>query len=503
MSVTVTRRVIELGDKGLRGRDGISGDCIALTQTNTDPDTIIAEPDNPGAAYAADDLFLLTIAYQSSADSAALEVTGINTGDPRLLKIAGTTTNFDPKTVAPGDTMAVRFISTGVRAGSWDVMLPALAPATGAQTLESLKPDVGSAALAVTPAGLGVVLESMGVMLNRLALMRPTRSAPFAVMFLSDNRFWASTYVLDGPRGDYAIHEFVNEGHLQSPLVTDCWRYNGCVAVMDGIQEDLAIHTGEDIGAGIMDTAQPPIWEPVYRFGPYGVTYNAADWDYAGPRHGHLKNSSCGIFLNGVTSTNYALAVNRSIGQVLRGTSFLIDQAWDVYLKNDTTLVGRHGISHALVTGGVQIFGNMAVSASNIGLTTMYGGMLCGRGDTVKGMGATAVAADREDGQDYGANGVLNANLGEFTLIQNYNAARPTHMLQMVLPGNGPVQINGGGYSWSGNGANRDSWIQDRGEGYPKVYTAGQNRANNAPLLCDGLTFNTNVIYQVRNGALV
>ena len=89
--------------------------------------------------------------------------------------------------------------------------------------------------------------------------------------------------------------------------------------------------------------------------------------------------------------------------------------------------------------------GNYTITGSGIGMTTMFGAMLSGRGDRVKGLGAAAVACDQEDGQDYGAGAVLNANLGEFTTYQLYSNARQTHILEAVLNGGGPVNVDAGG----------------------------------------------------------
>ena len=372
-----------------------------------------------------------------------------------------------------------------------------LAAANSAETLLSLVDGGGSSSLAVTPLYLGDVVEALGVMLNRMRFLRPTKSKPYTAVKMSADRWWVLTFVKDGNRQDYAIHEFVNRGATQSPAITDCWSYNGCVAYIDGIYEEFANFTGENVGAGVMDSLPPPIWEPVFRCGPH----TGGTFDYIGPGHGHIQAPTSAIYLNGSTATNYREPANSPVGTVLRGTAFLIDQSFTAYLPDNTTPIGSYNFAHIMVEGGVQVSGGLTVTGTNIGMTTFFGAMLSGRPDMVKPNGVTAIAADREDGLEYGAGAVPNASLGECHAMQLYNAARPTHILESIVIETGPMDIDSAGYSWAANDSNRDTFLQDRTEGYAKVYTHGVNKA--ASWLVDGKTFAFNVTYRVRSGSLI
>jgi hypothetical protein len=249
-----------------------------------------------------------------------------------------------------------------------------------------------------------------------------------------------------------------------------------------------------------MDSLPPPTWEPVFRVGPH--TSHPTGFDYVGESHGHLTAPSCGIYLNGATGTNYRDADNAPIGLVLRGTSFQWDQSYTVLLPDDVTVAGTLSRSHVMVTGGVQISGRFTVTGSNIGMTTLFGGLMSGRGDRLKGNGITAITVNRENNLEYGAGDVQNASLGELTQLQLYTLGRETHILETVFPGNGPVSIDGAAYGWTANEIGfRDSFAQDRNEGYVKVYVHGVNRGSS--LLVDGKTFDFNVIYRARKGSLV
>lgn len=377
-----------------------------------------------------------------------------------------------------------------------------LAAASSSEATDSLKPGLGDTTKAITPGNLGEVMEDLGVMMNRLKMLRPTKDKPFAQMRISKDRWWCSTFVKDGHRQDYAILEFVNRGETMTPAIAYGWSFNGLVhCTVDGVFEDFANFTGEHVGSGQLDSITPPIWEAGARIGPH------ASWptgfDYCTLGHGHLKNPGCGIRLNGASLPNYRDPENSPIGVVLRGTSWVFDQTWDVYLPDNTTLAGTLAIAHLMVEGGVQIASTYTISGSNIGITTAMGMGLSSRADMLKGIGITAIAADREDGLEYGAGGALNASLGEITQFQTYNAARPTHIWEAVLGGGGAMSYNAGPYGWGQNVVGtRDSWLQDRAEGYAKVYAHGVNR-NDSMLLTPGDTLAFNVIYRVRSGALV
>ena len=370
-----------------------------------------------------------------------------------------------------------------------------LSAASEAESIVGLGPGLGDSEKAVTPLGLGAFAEEMGQMMHIIRALRPTTTKPFAAVRTSKDRWWVATFVKDGNRMDYAIHEFVNHGPRQTPALTWAWRYNGIVyCTIDGIVEDFANFSAED------ETSVAPIWEAGVRIGPH------ASWptgfDYVTIGHGHLYNPGNGIFLNG-GGTNYRDAANAPIGVILRGTAFTFSQTFGAYLPDNTTVAGTWAIAHVMVTGGVQIASTFTCTGTTIGITTAMGMGLSGRGDMLKPAGVTAIAADREDGLEYGAGGVQDTSLGEVTTFQLYPATRDTHILEAVLGGGGPMQMNGGGYNWSQNVVGvRDSYLQDRVEGYAKVYAHGLNR-NDSMLLSNGDVLNFNVTYRVRKGALV
>lgn len=362
------------------------------------------------------------------------------------------------------------------------------------EALKSLIDGGGDTDKALTPATLSPVLNEFAIFTAALQKVRPTKSKPYVAVKVSAYRWWVATFVKDGHRMDLAVHEMQNIGPFQTPAISDCWRYNGGVAWIDGLFEPFANFFAINGGSGY-DSFEPPIYEPVF----YAGATTGGDKDFIGPGHGHLKSPTSAIYLNGSTGTNYRLAANSPVGTILRGTSLVWDQTFTAYLKDDTTVVGTYAFGHTWVEGGVQIAGSLAVSGTNIGIQTFYGALLSSFADRVKPAGITAVEADQEDGNEYGAGGVKDANLGEAASFQTYNAARPTHIFEAVLNAAAPIN-DGSGYDWDGNLTNRDSWVQARSEGYAKTYVAGINR--NDLLTADGMTFAFTVTYRFRKGAL-
>lgn len=504
MSVIVKRRVINVTAGGLRGRDGVTGDQIAIRQTNASGNAIKAAPVNPGAAYGVRTLYEIVFQFATSADTISLEIEGFNDFDPKLIKLPGGV-NLPGPSVTPGDRalLSCELVNPadpneGVTA--FEIMAPGLRSATAQQALESFIPGGGTAAAGISPANLSPVIEALGVMLHRGRYLRWTKAKPYVLFRESMNRILMVTTVLGGGRMDYSIHEMVNQLPVTGATPTTLWRLNGCLgAMIDGVWEDYANFTGEPDSGGTFDSMNPPVFEPVARLGKHSTFPTGFDW--VGSAHWHFGVSSGGIFLNGSTAKNYADPANFPIGTVVRGSDVVFDYTYAALLKDDLTPVGSWSYTHKGVPGGVQILSRLNVTGSDIGVQTLYGGMLSGRGNRLKPEGQTAIAADREDGLEYGLDGAQGANLGESATFQLFTAGRETHIYEAVLNGGGPVSIDSAPYGWSGNDGFRDSWLQDRTEGYAKVYIPGVNRISS--LLIDGKTLDMNVTYRARKGALV
>lgn len=505
MTVVREDRVITIGEeRGARGRDGVTGGLIMLEQTNSSGSAPVLAPVEAGSAYGIGNVYAYTHGYATTADTITFEITGFNDTDARLGKIAGSTENFDPKSLSIGQTVIIQMVPSGPRAGAFDVLHPGVSPASADETLDAFTPGGGLATKSVTPAGLAEAIEALGVMLHRNRFLRPTKAEPYVAWRASHNRIMLVTPVEGGNRMDYAFHEFINQVPASGPVLADCFRYNGCCgAWIDGLWEEPANFSGEPDGGGNLDSMNPPVFEPVCQLGPVGGA--AGDFDFVGPGHWHLTDGTSAITLNG-GGLNYRLDENFPIGTVLRGASFGIDQSFTALLKDDTTVVGTYSLAHIAVSGGVQISGRLAVTGTDIAMTVFYGAMLSGRGDRIKPAGLVAIPCDQEDGDDYGISGgvaTIDANLGEAASYQLYPDGRDAHIYEAVLVGGAPIRVDealGGVYSWAENGANRDAWAQARTEGYAKIYIPGVNKSS--AWTVDGKTFDFNVIYRVRKGAL-
>lgn len=505
--VAIIRRSITLDETGGRGRDGVSGDAVAIEQTNSNGAAVQAQVVSEGAAFGADTLYKFKVAYETAADSMTFEIAGWNDGDPRLAKIAGTMSNFDPKALSVGDTVLLSYVSAGDRLGVWDVVFPSAALASADETREAFVPHGGRTDASVTPAALSDVLEVLGVMLHRNRFLRPTKAEPYVLWKASENRILEVTRVKGGSRQDYCVHEFIDQVPLSGPVLANCLRYNGCLgAFIDGVWEEPANFSGEPDESGNLDSMNPPVFEPVYRIGPHSAY--PSGFDFGGPGHWHLSNGTCGIYLNGDTGTNYRLDENFPVGTALRCASWQIDQSFTALLPDNVTVAGTYVLAHLSTDGGVQISGRLTITGSDIGMTNFYGAMISSRCDTYKAAGLNAISATAEDGFDYGLSGGVktkDANLGEAASFQFYWLARNTHVFKAVLNGGtGPIRVDaslGGTYSWAENGSNRDSWLQERAEGYGKGYVSGVNKSTS--WLVDGKTFDFNVSYIMESGAPV
>ena len=496
-------KVIDMAERGLPGRDGITGAAVSLRQTNDSGNAIQAAPLEPGSAMSARSVIEFVFLHETDADTISLE-TPLNVGDPKLIKLPGGA-NLPGPNVRRGDRVLMATVLVDpddVNEGftAFEILAPGLVSATGPQAMQAFIPNGGTEAAGLSPAALSPVLEALGVMLHRGRFIRPTKAKPYVLFRESKNRIVVTTTVADGGRMDYSIHEFINQVPSGGPTLNSCWRYNGCLgAQIGGVWEDFSNFTGEPNNSGIFDSLNPPVFEPVANIGPH-ATYPTG-FDFGGPGHWHISGGSGAIFVNGSTATNYALDANFPIGTALRCSSYLFDFSYAALLANNVTVAGTWGYTHQGVPGGVNVLAKLTITGTGIGMVALYGAMLSGRGDKLKPEGIAAIDADREDGLAYGAGGVLDANLGEANRYQLYTEGRETHIFEAVLNGGGPVSIDGGAYGWAENGANRDAWLQDRAEGYAKVYIHGVNRTSS--MLVDGKTFDMNVTYRARRGTLV
>jgi hypothetical protein len=496
-------KVIDMTGLGLPGRDGITGAAVSLRQTNESANAIQAGPLLPGSAMSARTVFDFVFLYETDADTISLE-TPLNVGDPKLITLPGGA-NLPGPNVRRGDRVLMAPVMVDpddVNEGftAFEILAPGLGSATGPQAMQAFVPNGGTEAAGLSPAALSPVLEALGVMLHRGRFIRPTKAKPYVLFRESKNRILVTTTVMDGGRMDYSVHEFINQTPLSGPTVNSCWRYNGCLgAQIDGVWEDFSNFTGEPNNSGQLDSLNPPVFEPVASIGPH-ASYPAG-FDFNGPGHWHISGGSGAIYINGSTATNYALDENLPVGTVLRCSSYLFDFTYASLLADNATVAGTWAYTHTGVPGGVNVLAKLTITGSGIGMVALYGAMLSGRGDKLKPEGIAAIDADREDGLAYGAGGVFEANLGEANSFQLYTEGRETHIFEAALNGGGPVSVNGAPYGWSENGPNRDSWLQDRAEGYAKVYIHGVNRTSS--MLIDGKTFDMNVTYRARRGALV
>lgn len=435
MSVTVNQTVIDLGGSGLRGRDGLTGDYLRLTQTNASGSAIQAEVNQIGAAFGGSTLFGLEVGYTTSAESMTLEIQGFNDGDARLVKIAGSDTNFNPAGNAVGDFLLFSFINAGTRAGAFEVTAPGLAPATGTEVVARSKADV-----AVTPAGFGTAVESVIAPLDwalRHGVPNPSKKVVFfkqaahRILQRVPLKYDAGA---NASNSDYAEYEMVDSGQFQSPAITRCWSLNSIRQMVDG---RLLLHSHFSFdslsGSTWNNGMGPSTMEFAIELGEAGTTVNGTNFPFKGPWHGGMGYVSSQIFIDGSGAVDYAVSANCPVGLIVwcNGVSYQqiftllvgsaiacrVDLTHDFQASNAS---GQCLIEHTLD------FTHASVTTVDACIRTGYNHMLPFTGtDFVKKTGGTAV--------DIIADADGNIAHGKATQVAHYRSTVPTALVEVLL----------------------------------------------------------------------
>lgn len=444
MSVNVTRRVIEMGDRGARGRDGLTGDYFRLTQTNASGSEVQAEVDQDGTTHGIGSLYGLAIGYASAADSMSLEIEGVNDGDERLIKYARTDINVSPADLEIGDLLMVRGRPDGSGGiAHWEMMAPGLLTATEAETLARTRDDV-----AVTPDGLGEAIESIIAPLDwalRHGVPNPSKKC---VTFKQAEHRWLERLPLKYDAGvnpsnsDYAEYEMVNAGPFQSPAIARCWALNSLRHMVDG-RLILLSHFSFDSLAGSQwnNGMGPSTAEFAMELGEQGATVDATNFAFKGPWHGGMGYVSSQKFINGSSAVDYADPANAPVGLILWCDSVSYQQIFTLLIGS--AIACRTDLTHDFISdnpsGQCRIehthdFTHGSVTAIHPCIRTGYAHMLATTGsDYVKKLGAAAV--------DMVADPDGNIAHGQTTQIAHWRSTISTALVELILAYGVPMRI--------------------------------------------------------------
>lgn len=309
----------------------------------------------------------------------------------------------------------------------------------------------------------------------------PVLGGAVVAIKVAPDRWVIRTPVSGGEPHDYAEYVMFNMGAYQAGggAISHAWSLHSIRAMIGGVlhkymeqdpigpsvgTNEFAMYVGTD-GANLTAVGS-------------GGTY-----DYYGYGHGWMNYLGLSIVVDGA-GTNYRDLA--PVGTVLRGATFTFDASFAPKTAAGT-VIGTCGVSHIFDANGLTVAQQHIITQAGIYCQNSYSAMLNSTGVTVaKGAGSAAITINKKDSSQ-------SASLGKVGSFAFYMAARPTNLLEVVLPYGGPIS----GGSWAGD-TTSDTFVVNNTNGVSKFYCNW--RSGPSPVSYFG-TYNFLTKYRVRVGA--
>lgn len=387
-------RVIELTESALPGRDGLTGDFLNLVQTNDSGNNVKARVTQPGAAFGPLTTFRLDLTYPTIGESLDLEIEGLNDGDPRQIRYAGTNIPVNPSTLNLPLTIQVTGIPLEDGLDAFALVGPGIGPATeedvlagtgrDAVTPETLTPwgvAARAAAGRVTFQGSQELVSASKP--GRVEMVDPTRMLFTARPSDEDYR--------DGYVRDYTDHvqfEFRNLRGIYETVSADSWVLCSVASVFDGLFVDHANYSWDRLVGGNTNNGQIFSMFDAIQFG--GRASDGASTISAlggsGPGHHHYDQTTSALIVNGGVKNGAVIANGTDVQATLKPGEIMNFSQFDIV--GNRTLQGPGGFTFASVNllrrlgGGSQLLMNDEVEfvdSEAVGLTVGTGFNCCFR----------------------------------------------------------------------------------------------------------------------------
>lgn len=359
--VIIEETVIDLIERGARGRDGITGDYVTLKHEPESTGNVwTLAPIRPGAVYDAVSTYTAYVVEETEATSLSIGVVGVtNEGDERSVKYANSDIFFDPSQSVRGDTI----IFTGKPVNPddptegfthWEYVGPAGSPASEASVLA----EIGTGP--VTPPTLGAWGSAGRAQAGRVSYQSQnelvTANKPVRIEMKDPTRIEVTVRPIDDDYRDgytrfytdRTIWELRNlRGIYHAGLAADCWETSSMASVFHEKYVAHCIFVWDRILGGSTNNGQTPSAFNAVLFGGR-ATDSTTDINAlagSGPFHGNFDQTTNALLVTGGVKNGVVIPDETDIQATLKPGDIINCTQFDVV--GNRVLNGPGGLKFA------------------------------------------------------------------------------------------------------------------------------------------------------------